>query len=535
MNAHDRNAGPGFASVRGQTRLWWAALGIGLLALSLTLRVASLVDAPLDRDEGAYALIAQQWRHGALPYRDYFDHKPPLVYVAYRLAFAITGEHLAAIRALFAVVNACTALACGITVWRLTHHAFLAPLLAALAACVFLNSPLVQGETANAETLMALGTTCAAALVLGAMRSGRALTALVAGTCAGLAALAKPVALCEAVFFTAWLATPWFATHAVRRRGLVIAFGIGLVLPSVAWGLYALASGTLSATVDAVFMYNARYASAAVVPLWARLAALPIDYGAPLALLWAGVGGCMLTALRSVLRTAARPANFALGWTAAALVGTLAGGRIYAHYYQQIIPPMAVALGVTAAAVGHLMRGRGARLAYAAVVTVGLWPPLAAIGSFATQSAERTCAGWQPRLAAVIRSLTVPDDRVLVWGAEPYLAFAAERRPINRFIYKYPLLGDSPSATAARHELFALWEEHRPAVIVVVKREDTAEPGRSAAAEIVASDAPFHRLLTGFAPVLETSDFVLYTQPDAAPLPWSARWEQTEPCSRHER
>ena len=32
---------------------------------------------PLERDEGEYAYIAQQWLQGALPYRDSFDQKPP--------------------------------------------------------------------------------------------------------------------------------------------------------------------------------------------------------------------------------------------------------------------------------------------------------------------------------------------------------------------------------------------------------------------------------------------------------------------------
>ena len=508
-----------YASARGRVA-GWAAIALVLLALSVCLRAASFVDAPLDRDEGAYALVAQQWQHGAAPYRDVFDHKPPLIYLAYRVSFAIAGEHLAGVRVLFAFANACTALAGAVIVWQLTaRRSLLPPLLAGVAACVFLNSPLVQGESANTETLMVLGTSVGAWLVVRVLPNGRTTSALLAGICAGLAALAKPVALCEAVFFAAWL-----ATHAVRRRAPLTAFGIGLVLPSLAWGLYALTQGTLSASVDAVLLYNLRYAGDATVPLWARIVALPIDYGVPLALLWAGVAGCALT----VLRSEPLPADFALGWTVAALVGTLASGRIYDHYYQQLIPPMAVALGITAAAIGRLTLTRGARLAYAVAIAVGLWPPLAAAWSFAAQSANRVCIDWQPRLAVVIRALTATDDRLFIWGAEPYLAFAAERRPLSRFIYKYPLLSDTAAAGAARRELFAAWDEHPPAVIVVVKREATAEPGRSATTEIIATEAPFHRLLTGFAPVLETSDFILYTRADAAPQPWAARWQQTK-------
>jgi hypothetical protein len=62
----------------------WLVLAAVFIGLAFLCRLPSFVDAPLDRDEGAYALIAQQWSRGAMPYRDYFDHKPPVVYVAYR-------------------------------------------------------------------------------------------------------------------------------------------------------------------------------------------------------------------------------------------------------------------------------------------------------------------------------------------------------------------------------------------------------------------------------------------------------------------
>jgi hypothetical protein len=51
-----------------------------LLALVFLARLGAL-DVPLERDEGAYAYIAAQWRSGLIPYRDVFDHKPPLVYL----------------------------------------------------------------------------------------------------------------------------------------------------------------------------------------------------------------------------------------------------------------------------------------------------------------------------------------------------------------------------------------------------------------------------------------------------------------------
>lgn len=42
-------------------------------------------DAQIDWDEEVYFQIARLWRHGAIPYRDIFDIKPPMIYIFYML------------------------------------------------------------------------------------------------------------------------------------------------------------------------------------------------------------------------------------------------------------------------------------------------------------------------------------------------------------------------------------------------------------------------------------------------------------------
>lgn len=500
---------------RGLRITLWSGVAAGLIALSLLIRVPSFIDAPLDRDEGAYALIAQQWAQGATLYGDYFDHKPPLVYIAYRSVFWFAGDHLAAVRRLFAIASGLAAWACAGSVWILCGRRWLPALLTGVVACVFLNAPLLQGEAANTETLMVLGTACAAWCICRDNDRTSALDAGLAGLCMGLACLAKPVAGCEAAYFTGWL-----ATHAGRRRsGQLVAFGVGLAMPAGVWLLVTLGYGTLRASFDAVLLYNLRYAGGAI-PLWARLAAIPLDYGVPLALLWTGLGGCTLTALR----TQPRAANFALGWSAAAIAGVLAGGRLYPHYYQELVPPLAVALGVTSAALLSQLRARAAFTAGVAGLALGLWPPLASAWRFAMHGAVQARDDWQPRLAAVLSDLTEPSDTILVWGAEPYLYFAAGRRPPTRFVYKYPLLGDSVAGKAAREELLVAAAAHPPAVLVAVKHDISPETPRESAEEISDLQSPFHQLGHGLSKVLDSGDFTLYARPDRAAQPWSERW-----------
>src|SRR3990170_1189482 len=121
--------------------LWGRILSIAaLLALSALplLFLAPLFDAPLDPDQGGYATIARGWIDGAIPYRDLWDNKGPLLFLWYAASFASLGESTLSPR-VFA------ALAAGLSVpfvWATARALFdhrLATLAAALFALSFLN------------------------------------------------------------------------------------------------------------------------------------------------------------------------------------------------------------------------------------------------------------------------------------------------------------------------------------------------------------------------------------------------------------
>src|SRR3990170_6277215 len=105
-----------------------------LLALSAlpALFLAPLFGAPFERDQGGYATIARGWIDGAIPYRDLWDNKGPLLFLWYVASFLTLGESTAAPR-LFA------ALAAGLSVpfvWA-TARTLLDPRFARLATVLF--------------------------------------------------------------------------------------------------------------------------------------------------------------------------------------------------------------------------------------------------------------------------------------------------------------------------------------------------------------------------------------------------------------
>ncbi|NDJ78092.1 MAG: hypothetical protein GYB65_17730, partial [Chloroflexi bacterium] len=70
-----------------------AGIALGLLVVAV---VAQLPTVPAHfndwADNGAYAYSAQVIRDGGMPYRDAWDHKPPLIAYLNALAFTVGGE-----------------------------------------------------------------------------------------------------------------------------------------------------------------------------------------------------------------------------------------------------------------------------------------------------------------------------------------------------------------------------------------------------------------------------------------------------------
>src|SRR3989337_2403526 len=152
-----------------------ALLAVSALALAF---LAPLFQAPFEPDEGVYATIARGWMDGAIPYRDLWDNKGPLLFLWYAASFAWLGENVVAPRLV-------AALATGLSVpfiWGAARTLFgqrEAALAAALFALSFANVYLQV--TANAEVFMLLPVTAGLwAFALGA-KGGPLVGVLVAG------------------------------------------------------------------------------------------------------------------------------------------------------------------------------------------------------------------------------------------------------------------------------------------------------------------------------------------------------------------
>ena len=456
-----------------------AVLLILLCALPVLLFLPFLQE-PFERDEGIYATIAQGLFDGKIPYRDYFEFKPPLVYGWYALGFLIFGEGVVAPRIMAALCLATTTL-----LVFLAGRLLLTARQAYFAAAVFAASIALASLQFNANTEVFMLPFLVASLVAFAkgQRDEKPAWFFVAGFTGGIAVLTKQVAVWNLValggcaLWFAWQRRPsLFELRPAVALGLGAAVAAGLILTPFAL------TGTLDDFVEVSLVYGWDYTSD--VPLQSRLSGLDrlwqqVPATAPL------LAAAAFGALR-LRRRLAEPSGLILAaWAAGSLFGVVSSGRFYPHYVVQLLPALALlAAPVAESAYDGLRAGwRPARhpLATAAWAVLLLscfyfslsvflhaTPEGRHIAKFPDAQARVAIASRA--LADYVRAETRPEDTILNWGRETQLYFYADRKPATRYLYDRPFWQDPPTLDRAMADLRA----HPPVLIL----DSLPPPGR---------------------------------------------------------
>jgi len=438
----------------------------GIVLLVCLLRLPGLV-LPLERDEGAYAYVAHIWLQGGLPYRDAFDHKPPLIYLMYMPPLAAGLPMALAVRLwsmLLCLANVGLVYAIGRQVWE-RHTTLLAALLFGIAGSAF-N---LQGLILNTDQAMVLPVLAALWSAIKWHQSQRFRFAV--GTGLGLAAalLTKPVAI--VLVPTALLASHRSVASMARMIGGML-LGAMIIVISIL-GYFAARSGW-SEFVFAVLTYNLSYARESQ-ERW-QLGPL-VDMFAPfMPLTLVALGGIFLTLFppKSVpLDSRVRGSQWlVVGWAAALLLAALGSLRAFIHYYYPIIPALALLAApcIVWLANQHSVTTRvqyiAARLAPALLLAFLIVPfglqNVQLVGLSAEQQAERLYGDsgkyyFAPadQVAAYVRDHTQPTDYIYIFASEPQIYLLAERRSSSRYIYDYPLTLVPHANDELRRELTA--------------------------------------------------------------------------------
>jgi 4-amino-4-deoxy-L-arabinose transferase-like glycosyltransferase len=423
-----------------------------IMLLTLMLRL-SFVHEPLDRDEGAYALLGQEILRGAVPYRDVIEIKPPgaLYIFSFIMYF---GENIEYIRA----VTACYTL---LTVGAAFHLARMlggsrAGLLAALLCGIFTSGPVVQGSGSNTEVFLLLPVLLGAIFLLKGIDTARRLHFAASGLCFAAAVFIKTVAV--PVYLLPLLFMPF-----IRRpfRGWRMVFGdlVAFTAPAVVmafclWGYLTLHD----AWDDFIFWnitFNKSYGETTLKKFFGRLTSRGMGTALEFVFLWivALPTACWLMVAQRTVKAA-----FLIGLVLATCVGVCMPGKFWPHYLIPLIPPLAVIAGLGLA---ELSKRRVTFLCALPFMIAALAQTVRMDYPYHVASpdeASRMKFGGDSvfvdslKVAGYIRGRTSPADTIFQWGWEPEIYVEAGRRPPNRFI-SHILVGQGPDPDGAVREL----------------------------------------------------------------------------------
>ncbi len=404
---------------------WRAAMGLPWAAQLLAVMAVATVIARLpgllfngmfDRDEAYLAVMGDVVRHGGRLYVDVIDRKPPVVPFAYGLLRELSVD-MRLVRLACAVAVLANGLLVAAIVRRLVGQrsaAMAGGVLAVLGTAWFLPA---DGQAANFELWGLAPATGAVLAVLIARSKDR--TAWRWFALAG--ALVAVAANIKQPYIAAGLPIAWEAVRHPARRRTVVA-GVGGAL---------LATLPLAALADLGLLWRWAWADNGDYLDGGLSTARALGVGVGLTVVFL----CFhLPLLYGLLAAATRRVKLDLTigiWALASLAVIPLGLRFFGHYYQQLVPPLAV---LTGTALATAPRWAWRVVAAATVIATGVL----AMVSFA----HRPDLTDFTEVGRYVQQTTTPDDRILVWGAVPDVYVSAQRMPAGIFLHDGYLTGN---------------------------------------------------------------------------------------------
>ena len=443
---------------------------LALLAAGLLL--PGLLTGP-SLDAAVFVHAAGEVRDGALLYVDVWDHKPPgaiLLLASIQWLLPFVDPWLLA-WLLSVLVTALAGWVIGRILVAVGVRAT-AAWLAAGAAVIVMGQYLTALGGGLTEPL---ATALLAAAALLAIRHGAPAHRLAVGALVATALLVS-VPAGAGVLVLAFLAV----LRAERRGRAALLVASGMVVPVAVIGAGLSATGALGPAIEAVVGYSAAY-RASNAATGGELSA-PVASWTLLALLFLLVPALIGTIPSLRGDHTQRWLVIACGaWLAFSLVLFVSQGRFFAHYAIPLAIPLGIlgGLGLDRLLARGLPRRPAARLMRLAPLAIAAL--ISAAASTVAGGMEWTSVARQhdrvDAVAAAVRELTDPDDRIWAWGTAPQLYLAADRATATRYAYLYPLVTPGYTTPAMVEATRVHLEADPPALIVDAGSSAPGAPG----------------------------------------------------------
>jgi hypothetical protein len=440
----------------------------------------------IGRDSSLFLYVAQRVRDGAVPYRDVWDHKPPLIYYLDVIGLSLADRGLPGVAVVeFAALFIAAALGFG------ALRRAMGPLPALFGSVAWMTAiPLILGGGNRPEEFawpLQFGSVTLFIWERGSRASRWRWLAI--GVTAGFAALLKPTVLgLWVAIYLAEAARAW-DRRSVRAIARPLLFGaLGGLAIALGVLVYFFAKGAGDDLIDQVVRYNVPYSRSTVSErLEVAIEGMKLlSYSGLFPIAVAAWVAALLQLARRSVPAEARPL-FVVGVFALPIDFALAGatGRPYAEYFLGCLPTLGIMAAIAASTSRPMLERAAARLALpAAPVGVGalgvaavlLASAIPAFAQYRREIGPNLQDHTRPLATTYVVEHTQSGDRVLFWGGEGGLNYTTGRRAPTRYAYQYALYMRDYQRPAQVAELLAALQRDPPALIVDASPATTDVP-----------------------------------------------------------
>lgn len=416
-----------------------------LFLIFLILRIPSLFEPYWYGDEGIYLTLGQAIRKGVMLYSQIHDNKPPTLYYLAAISQTVFGFRFLLL--LFMIPT--------IYFFNRLSQFFLSLKGSKIATFIFViltSIPLLEGTIANAEVFMLLPTIIGVLLLTKAKPNLKNI--IFSGLFLGLAFTIKiPVAI-EFAFLCFWLFIDdldSFKKVFSKIKNIII-FTIAFLLPITAWAIYYYFHGAFQEFLFASLLQNFGYISS-----WSTgiQTASPASGGIIIRFLMLLISWALIFFLK-IKKIISSKFSFLLFWFSATIFGALLSARPYPHYLIQVLPPLVLIIV-------ELFNFKDKKIEFLSLISViffistlfkfkfYFYPVFSyysnfysyAIGQKST-SDYRKYFGSQINnvyeISEYIKNNTNPNDKIFVWGDEPYIYALSDRLPASKYTVAYHIV-----------------------------------------------------------------------------------------------
>lgn len=421
------------------------------------------------RDSGVFLYIGWRWLNGDIPYKDVWDHKPPLIYMVDALGISLTPDSLWGVWLLQFIFLFITIL----FIYKALDQQF--GILAALSGAIVLASGLVillEKGNVTEEYALVFQATCLLLFVRAHRMDYPLRSTFWLGLCAGLALNFKQTTI------GVWVAYVLILTIIrLRQRKFPVRDGLsfltGFLLPTAVIITYFDSQNALIDFWEQAYLYNFIYIGKhdgirSLIPVFTKGFLLLTRGGILYLIVVAWFAGLVYILLHR------KETTNPLVWLALLalpieVVLITTSRRSIIHYYLTMLPVASILIGSMVHTIPrslaklHIPTPRLQALIPSVLLVTVLLLQLDHVRNYTPQVPGLRFNQHTAVIEYVVQN-TNKDDMVLIIGAESLINFLARREAPTRYVYQYPLqlLGRRPMF----EEYFNQILENKPVLII---------------------------------------------------------------------